>query len=132
MAPVSHAVSALVLAALGIRFAVWSPKDRSDRRENKAGTVLLGLTVSALNPTLLITWGAAVAFIYSKGLGGVPSLAAIPFGACAGAGVAGWNVVLVAILRRYEGKLPRVVLTWTVRVPRKNERLRTSTRGGRP
>jgi threonine/homoserine/homoserine lactone efflux protein len=113
--PVSQAVSALVLVVLGVRFAVWSPRERSDRRENAAGTTLLGFTVSALNPTLLVTWGAAVAFLYAKGIGGTPGVAAVPFGACAGAGVALWNVVLVRALRKYGGKLPRPVMTWMVR-----------------
>jgi threonine/homoserine/homoserine lactone efflux protein len=112
--PVSQAVSALVLVVLGARFAVWSPKEKSDRRENAAGTILLGFTVSALNPTLLVTWGASVAFLYSKGLGGT-NFEAVPFGLCAGAGVALWNVVLVRALRKYGGRMPRAFITWTVR-----------------
>jgi threonine/homoserine/homoserine lactone efflux protein len=113
--PVSQAVSALVLVVLGVRFAVWSPREKGDERENVAGTTLLGFTVSALNPTLLVTWGAAVAFLYARGLGGTSSLEAVPFGLCAGAGVALWNVVLVRALRKYGGKLPRAVMTWMVR-----------------
>jgi threonine/homoserine/homoserine lactone efflux protein len=114
--PLSHGVSALVLVVLGIRFAVWRPRDEKDRRAHKAGTVLVGFSVSAMNPTLLVTWGAAVAFLYSKGLSGMPALVALPFGACAALGVAAWAATLVAILRKYEGKLPRGVLTWTVRL----------------
>lgn len=114
--PVSHVVTAVVLAVLGIRFSVWKPAKQGDERERKAGTVLLGFTVSAVNPTLLVTWGAAVAFLYSKGLSRMPAFAAVPFGVCAGAGVAGWCATLVAILRKYEGKLPRRALTWTVRL----------------
>jgi threonine/homoserine/homoserine lactone efflux protein len=114
--PLSHGVTAVVLVVLGVHFAVWRPKDERDRREHKAGTVLLGFTVSAVNPTLLVTWGAAVAFLYSKGLTGMPAIAAAPFGACAGLGVAAWMATLVAVLRKYEGRLPRRLLTWTVRV----------------
>jgi threonine/homoserine/homoserine lactone efflux protein len=117
--PVSHGVTAVVLTAVGVRFVFWKPKPHEDRNENKAGTFLVGFTVSALNPTLLVTWGAAVAFIFSKGLAAgpdVPSwLTPILFGASAGAGVASWFTVLVAMLRRLEGKLPERVLTWTVR-----------------
>jgi threonine/homoserine/homoserine lactone efflux protein len=113
--PVSHGVTAVVLVALGARFAFWKPTEKKDHREHKAGTVLVGFTVSAMNPTLLVTWGAAVAFLYSKGLTGMPDIVAVPFGACAGLGVAGWVATLVAILRKYEGKVPRKVLMWTVR-----------------
>ncbi|HEX3343379.1 MAG TPA: hypothetical protein VHS09_02350, partial [Polyangiaceae bacterium] len=73
-------------------------------------------SLSAINPTLLVTWSAAVAFLYSKGLGVRSTLVAIPFGACAGAGIAGWFAILVATLRKLEGKLPVAVLTWTIRV----------------
>jgi threonine/homoserine/homoserine lactone efflux protein len=113
--PVSHGVTAVVLIGLGIRFALWKPTERKDRREHKAGTVLLGFTVSAANPTLLVTWGAAVALLYSKGMSRMPAVAAVPFGAFAGLGVAAWSATLVAIFRRYGGKLPRAAITWVVR-----------------
>ena len=71
--------------------------------------------MSALNPTLLLTWSAAVAFVYSKGLGEPSPAYAIPFGISAGAGVGGWFVALVSLMRRYGGKLPMAAFTWTVR-----------------
>lgn len=114
--PVSHGVTAVVLMALGGFFVFWSPKDKKDTRENKTGTFFLGFSVSAVNPTLLVTWGAATAFLFSKGLGETADLAAIPFGLCAGAGIAAWFSLFVVVLRKYEGKLPRKVLTWIVRL----------------
>lgn len=115
IAPISRAVSAAVLVALGVRFVAFELRETKDSRDKKAGTLALGLSVSALNPTLLLTWSAAVAFLYSKGLHGASPADAAPFGACAGAGVAAWFFVLVKTLRRYEGKLPRGLLTATVR-----------------
>jgi threonine/homoserine/homoserine lactone efflux protein len=114
--PVSRGVTAVVLSALGVRFALWKSKDPKDTNERRAGTSLVGFSLSAINPTLLITWSAAVAFLYSKGLGVSSPLAAIPFGLCAGAGIGSWFAILVAILRKFEGKLPVAVLTWTIRV----------------
>lgn len=117
--PVSHGVTAVVLGVLGARFAVWKCKPKKDRHEKKAGTFLAGFGISAINPTLLVTWGAAVAFLFSKGLGAGPDASSwwvpILFGVSAGAGVAGWFWVLVAVLRKLEGKLPERALTWTVR-----------------
>lgn len=114
--PISHGTTAVLLVALGTRFVFWRPVDGRDRRESKSGTVLLGFSVSALNPTLLLTWSAAVAFIYSKGFGNQPALAALPFGVSAAAGVCGWMACFVELLRKYGGKLPRIAITWTVRV----------------
>jgi len=113
--PVSRGVTAVVLSALGVRFALWKQHDPKDRYERRAGTSLVGFSLSAINPTLLITWSAAVAFLYSKGLGVSSPLAAIPFGVSAGVGIGAWFAILVAILRRFEGKLPVAVLTWTIR-----------------
>ncbi|HEY3821139.1 MAG TPA: LysE family transporter [Polyangiaceae bacterium] len=114
--PISRGVTAVVLSALGVRFALWSQHEKKDKYEQRKGTWLVGFSLSAINPTLLVTWSAAVAFLYSKGLGVSSGLVAVPFGACAGAGIAGWFAILVMILRRFEGKLPIAVLTWTIRV----------------
>ena len=114
--PVSRAVTAIVLTAIGARFVFWKPPaDQKDTRENKAGTALLGFSVSAINPTLLLTWSAAVAALYSRGLGETPSVYAIPFGLCAAAGIAGWFFTLAVLFRRYGGKLPEAAITWVIR-----------------
>jgi threonine/homoserine/homoserine lactone efflux protein len=115
--PISHAAAALILLGLGVRFAVWKPRTATQKKKpGSGGSTLFGFSLAALNPTLLVTWGAAVAFIYSKGLGRSSALEAVPFGVSAAVGVAGWLLILVAIMRRLEGKLPRGVLTWTIRV----------------
>ena len=69
----------------------------------------------ALNPTLLVTWSAATAVLYSKGVAHMTNVMAIAFGLAAGLGVATWQVVLVALIRRYQSHFPRRALTWIVR-----------------
>jgi threonine/homoserine/homoserine lactone efflux protein len=115
--PVSRAVTAIVLSALGIRFALWKERSQKegDGYEHGSGTSLVGFSLSAINPTLLVTWSAAVAFLYSKGLGESSALAAIPFGISAAGGIALWFSILVGILRKFEGRLPLSFLTWTIR-----------------
>jgi threonine/homoserine/homoserine lactone efflux protein len=113
--PVSRAATALILGAMGAHFTSWRRKESKDKRENKVGTTLLGFTVSAANPTLFLTWSTAVAFLYSKGLSRPSAAYAIPFGICAGAGVAGWFCSLVVLLRRYGNRLPASTFTWVVR-----------------
>jgi threonine/homoserine/homoserine lactone efflux protein len=75
----------------------------------------VGFSVALFNPTLLLTWSAAVAFVWSKGLGETSAAAAAPFGLAAAAGIAGWFALLATALRRYGGKLPARALKWTVR-----------------
>ncbi|MDP8998993.1 MAG: LysE family transporter [Myxococcota bacterium] len=113
--PISHGVTALVLVVLGVRFVLFASREQPKSEENKAGSALLGFSISVLNPTLLASWSAIVAFLYSKGLRELPSAYAIPFGLCAAAGVGAWFVLLVGALRKYEGTLPRLGLTMIVR-----------------
>lgn len=111
-------MTALVLVAVGLRFAFWKPpKEKAGKQtdEGKAGTALLGFSIAAINPTLLLTWSAAVAFLYSRGLHDASPAYAIPFGLSAVLGVSAWFLVLTALLRRLQGKLPRHALTWVVR-----------------
>jgi threonine/homoserine/homoserine lactone efflux protein len=114
--PISRAATAVILTAVGGWVVFWKPSDVApDREERKAGTLFIGFWISAFNPTLLITWSTAVAFLYSKGLTGERSLVAIPFGACAALGVASWNVCVVHLLEKYGGRLPKSAMTWVVR-----------------
>ena len=113
--PISHGATALVLVAIGIRFSFWKPPEAKETEDNKAGSALLGFSVSAINPTLLLSWSAAVAFLYSRGLKEPSPAYAIPFALCAMAGVGAWFVTLTALLRRYQGKVPRTGLKWFVR-----------------
>ncbi len=113
--PISRGATAVVLSALGVYFIVWRPKEKKDERENNIGTALLGFSISAANPTLFLTWSAAVAFLYSKGLSRPPALYAIPFGLSAAGGVGGWFFSLTLLLRKYGSRLPEAAFTWTVR-----------------
>jgi threonine/homoserine/homoserine lactone efflux protein len=113
--PISRGATAVVLSALGVHFVVWRPKEKRDKRENKMGTALLGFSISAANPTLFLTWSAAVALLYSKGLSRPPAAFAIPFGLSATCGVAGWFLSLAFLLRKYGDRLPEGAFTWTVR-----------------
>jgi len=112
----THAVSAVVLGSIGVYFTRWKPdgKDALEKKHRTKG-FLLGFSVSMLNPTLLATWSAAVAVLYSRQLITFSVPLAVPFGLAAGAGVAGWEVVMVALLRRASNKLPEKTLRWIVR-----------------
>ncbi len=113
--PISHGATAVILTGLGVRFMFWHPVEARDAHASNGGTLLLGFSVSAVNPTLFLTWSTAVAFLYSKGLAQTSALSAIPFGASAALGVAAWFVVAVALLRKYGGKVPQKAMTYVVR-----------------
>jgi threonine/homoserine/homoserine lactone efflux protein len=110
----SRGVSAVVFAAIGIHFLVWRPKP-SLPPESRFTGLLEGFTVSALNPTLLATWTGAVAALYGHGLAPREPIAALPFGAAAGLGVAVWELAMVALIRKSGNRVPARLLTWVIR-----------------
>ena len=117
--PISHGVTAVLLVVLGVYFLQWKgehkERSREEKRERRKGTFMVGFTISALNPTLLITWSAATTMLYSKQVAHMESWMAIPFGLCAGAGVAAWDFVLVWLLKRFGDRFPKTALAWAVR-----------------
>ena len=116
--PISHAVTSVVLLAVGIHFLRWKPssdEESAEKRGRGRSAFALGFTASIVNPTLLITWSAVTTAIYSRQIVHMTGLLAIPFGLAAGAGIAAWNIVLVAILRRYQHTFPKHVIQWVVR-----------------
>ena len=114
--PISRALTSVVLLAVGIHFIRWTPKEEGERkRESGRGAFFLGLTTSLLNPTLLVTWSAVATGIYSRQIVPMTSLLAVPFGIAAATGITGWNLVLVALLRRYRERFPKALVTWFIR-----------------
>jgi threonine/homoserine/homoserine lactone efflux protein len=115
--PIARGATALVLLPLGLYFVFWrsTEKGRVDRHESRAGTALLGFTISALNPTLLITWSAAVGFSFSRQAPTIREWDAFPFGLSAGAGVVLWFLTLVLLVRRYKDKVRSDAISWVVR-----------------
>jgi threonine/homoserine/homoserine lactone efflux protein len=87
-------------------------------RSSKAGGgkagLLVGFAVSALNPTLLVTWSVVVAALDARGVVLTPILA-LPFGVSAAAGIVAWNATLLAVLHRFAGHVPKATVTRLVR-----------------
>lgn len=115
--PATHAISALVLTGVGLYFLRWKP-DAGDARheQRKASGFWLGFVVSALNPTLLATWSAAVAVLYSRQLVSFRPWLALPFGGAAALGIACWELIFVWMLTRFEHRFPKGAMTILVRV----------------
>jgi threonine/homoserine/homoserine lactone efflux protein len=118
VAPISQGATSVLLAVLGVRFVFWRPpaENGADPRESKAGTAFLGFSISALNPTLLVTWSAVVAFLYARGVEQSSTVVAIPFGASATVGVAAWFACLVKLLHVFKSKLPVRAFRWVIRI----------------
>ena len=117
--PISHAVTATILLGLGARFVFFRVKEEDLLKEAgpaRPARFWVGFSISALNPTLLATWGAVTTFLYSKQIVRFAPILAVPFGLFTAAGIALWGLMIVSLLRRFRHRLPSAALTWTVRV----------------
>jgi threonine/homoserine/homoserine lactone efflux protein len=120
--PVSRALSAVLLTALGIRFARMhttapsaTPAEGGRQVGNKR-SFLLGLTITALNPTLIATWGVVVAALHAADIVPFGAANALPFAVGVGCGSAAWFVVLLNLLGRYKSRFPAETLDRVMRV----------------
>jgi threonine/homoserine/homoserine lactone efflux protein len=113
--PVSQALGSVVLLATGTYLLLRRRYDKagpsSERSQTKrGGKFLLGFTITALNPTLLVTWTAAVTALSSALGHGLRTVDALPFAAGACAGIVGWFALLLTLMHKYREKFsPRTL-----------------------
>jgi threonine/homoserine/homoserine lactone efflux protein len=108
--PISRALGSVVLLSTGAymifrrRRDDRGPASSQHSPTKRGGKLLLGFTITALNPTLLVTWTAAVTALSSALGRGLDTRDALPFAAGAGAGIVGWFSLLLVLMRRYREK----------------------------
>jgi threonine/homoserine/homoserine lactone efflux protein len=118
--PITRLVGAVLLTGLGLHFVLrrTKPRDPLSRPPEQAGhrSFLFGLSLTALNPSLLVTWTAAVSVAHSTGLLPVETSAAGPFALGAALGIVGWFAILLWLLSRFgdrvSGKTLDRVMRW--------------------
>ena len=107
--PVSRAGAAIILIVLGLHFARKKTANDAQRAApdpnvgNKRSFVL-GFTITALNPTLIATWTAAVTMVYSLDVVKFDAGGALPFSLGALVGITTWFVTLLYLLGRFKSR----------------------------
>lgn len=118
--PASRGAAALILLALGVHFTFHPPPPGDPTPTAPEGglkrSFLLGFSIAALNPTLMATWSAAVTTLYSTTLVSFDAGHALPFALGAGAGIAGWFLVFLLLIRRFRSRFRVTTLDRVVRV----------------
>lgn len=111
-------VSAFLLLGLGAYFLLVarprSPVEPAGPPRPREG-FLLGFGLTALNPTFLATWSAAVSTLHSVTALPASAPAAAVFGASAGAGIFAWFRLLLWLMRRHEGWIREPAVSWVTR-----------------
>lgn len=106
--PVSRVVSAIVLVVVGVylivRKAKPAKKDEGESSARGRKKLVAGLMITALNPTLVVSWAAVVTALHGAGLVTTSALGAFPFAIGVGTGATLWFVAMAAIVGRYRHK----------------------------
>jgi len=115
--------AAVLLLALGTHFLrrpTTSTPERPpfppDPEVGRKRSFVLGLTITALNPTLMVTWTAAVTFAHSLRVLSFEAGRALPFSLGTFAGICLWFALLLWLIGRYRGRFERSTLDRLLRV----------------
>jgi threonine/homoserine/homoserine lactone efflux protein len=106
--PVSRTLGAGLLLALGLvmllgRIRPAPPQDAPPRGNKRS--LLLGFLITAVNPTLIVTWTAAVTALNATGLLVMDRAQALPFAAAVGAGIVAWFLTLLWLVNKWRTRL---------------------------
>lgn len=119
--PVSRLIGCVILIALGVYLAVRKPKSKeaaqAKDQSNAVGVrnVLLGFTMTVVNPTLIVTWTAAVGAAHSTGLLRMHPSDAFTFSLGVCAGIITWFSLLLVLLGRFKEKVGPDTLNKVIR-----------------
>ena len=106
----SRVLGAVMLIVLGVLFVIYPPRRSESSSDGEAPVglrrnVALGFTVTALNPTLIATWGAAVTMGYALLPFEFVPRHALPFAMGAAIGIVAWFSTLLSLLNRFQHHL---------------------------
>ena len=122
LAPLTKIASLLLLFALGLYF-IFARQENAEKTAvaepspaNWGGQFFVGVSVAALNPTLILTWSASVALLYSITNITLHSYNSVVFAASVVLGIVAWFSLLLALLRRFRSHFPSSLLHKVMRI----------------
>ncbi len=103
--PVSRGLGAIVIAGIGIALVLKPHFFESPGREGKRRSLLAGVAVTAVNPTLLASWTVVISTLYANGWLRLTSYSAFPFAIGVVLGTTGWFVLVALLGNRFEKRM---------------------------
>ena len=105
--PATHLFGCGLLIALGIYLAVRRPASKATAQSKEQSralgprTLLLGFSLTLVNPTLIVTWTAAVSAVHSSDLLRLDARDAFPFALGVCGGIIAWFSVMLALIAKF-------------------------------
>jgi threonine/homoserine/homoserine lactone efflux protein len=109
--PAAKVVGACILLVLGLVMLFYRVRGATPAvpaaRRARGGkrSLVLGFLITAINPSLMVTWTAAVAALNATGLLAMERRQALPFAAAAGAGIVAWFATLLWLVGKWRNRL---------------------------
>jgi threonine/homoserine/homoserine lactone efflux protein len=118
--PTSRVAAAVLLTGLGVHLYRRRPKPEGasvpQKNNGNKRSLFLGFTITALNPTLIATWTAAVTTVYSLDIVSFEASEALPFSFGAFSGIVGWFATLLYLMNRFKARFSRASIDRLVHV----------------
>ncbi len=117
--PVTRGAGAVILAILGV-VLMRHPKPKPEgapppRKTRGYGSFAIGFTITAVNPTLIATWTAAVTAIYGSGAVTFSPKNAVAFSLGTMVGIIGWSSTLLGAMWKMRQRFRPDILAKTRR-----------------
>jgi len=107
--PASRMVGSGLLLVLGLAMLLVRPRgatpQNQPRQTGRKRSFALGFLITAVNPTLIVTWTAAVAALNSTGLLVMDRTSALPFAAAVGVGIISWFLTLLWLAGKWRNRV---------------------------
>jgi threonine/homoserine/homoserine lactone efflux protein len=112
--PISRGAGAVVLLVLGFIFsrprgempvAVAEPKTSTGFR-----SAMLGFSITAMNPTLIASWAAAVTVLHGGAVAEHSMGASVAFAGGALVGIVGWFAIMLGLIHRFRNRFKPTIL----------------------
>jgi threonine/homoserine/homoserine lactone efflux protein len=109
--PIVRGVGACILFAIGMYFVVHERTEKeSEVKEAPGAKWFLGLSITALNPTLLASWTMVITIMTGSGLLSPLPWDALPFALGVGCGIVAWFVLMLVGVQRFRARIRRSTL----------------------
>ncbi len=115
---VSHVFSAIALLGVGIYLVRKRVTRASEQRAGKSNPhkILLGFSLTAFNPTLIVSWATVITTLHANSLVPSRALDAVPFAIGVLGGILGWFWVFVSLVRHFRDRFRESTMTRLVHV----------------
>jgi threonine/homoserine/homoserine lactone efflux protein len=103
----SRLLGSMVVVGVGVYFVLRRTDKAPERHHDAEGArnFLLGFTMAIVNPTLLVSWAAAVSIAHATGLLRVNALDAFAFAGGVAVGIVSWFATLLRLMERFRSRI---------------------------